>query len=111
MDGQEWTLAKASLHDGAKSRCKLIKVSVYRLFVHLNTAMIIYSILLWHGLTLLRNSPEFQWKLLNIKDMLKTRKWAMSATHLLGITIAGGSIVAGIDGGKVFNTWPLMNGA
>lgn len=87
------------------------RVSVYRLFVHLNTAIAIYSILLWNGMTLLRTSPEFTWRLLNVASMLRARKFGISATHLLGITIAAGSIVAGIDAGKVFNTWPLMNGA
>ena len=86
------------------------QVSVYRLFVHLNCAMGIFSLLLWNGLTLVRPSAEASWRAINIPNMLKTRKWAMLTIHLLALTIAAGSIVAGLDAGKVFNTWPLMNG-
>lgn len=87
------------------------RVSVYRLFVHLNTAIFIYSVLFWNGLTLLRPAPETTWRVLNDSHLLKTRKFAMIAIHLLALTIGAGSIVAGIDAGKVFNTWPLMNGS
>lgn len=87
------------------------RVSVYRLFVHLNTAIGIFSILLWNGLTLTRGTAEIVWKSVHENNMLKSRKLGMIAIHFLAATIAAGSIVAGIDGGKVFNTWPLMNGA
>lgn len=73
--------------------------------------MTLYSLVLWNGLTLLRSSPELTWRMAHIESFLKTRRWAFIALHFLGITIAAGSIVAGIDAGKVFNTWPLMNGA
>jgi heme a synthase len=86
------------------------KVSVYRLFVHLNCAIGIFSLLLWNGLTLVRPSAEASWRAIHIGSMLKTRRWAMLAIHLLALTIAAGSVVAGLDAGKVFNTWPLMNG-
>ena len=62
-------------------------------------------------MTLLRYPPETSWRVANIEPILKVRKWGKIAIHLLGLTIAAGSIVAGIDAGKVFNTWPLMNGA
>ena len=79
--------------------------------MHLNTAMIIYSLLLWNGMTLMRNSPETWWRTANFQSILKVRKWGIIAIHFLGLTIGAGSIVAGIDAGKVFNTWPSMNGA
>lgn len=60
---------------------------------------------------MLRYPPETSWRIANIEPLLKVRKWGMIAIHLLGLTVAAGSIVAGIDAGKVFNTWPLMNGA
>lgn len=88
------------------------RVSVYRLSVHLTTAITIYSFLLWNGFTLLRNPPETVWRGYRSFDgMLKGRKWAVAALHTLYLTIIAGSIVAGLDAGKVFNTWPLMNGA
>jgi cytochrome c oxidase assembly protein subunit 15 len=86
------------------------QVSVYRLFVHLNCAIGIFSLLFWNGLTLVRPSAEVSWRAINMAEMVKTRKGAMAAIHFLVLTIAAGSIVAGLDAGKVFNTWPLMNG-
>lgn len=62
-------------------------------------------------MTLLRFPAETTWRTANIEPILKVRKWGFIAIHFLGLTIAAGSIVAGIDAGKVFNTWPLMNGA
>lgn len=31
--------------------------------------------------------------------------------HLIAFNLVSGVSVAGIDAGKVFNTWPSMNGA
>lgn len=31
--------------------------------------------------------------------------------HFIAFNLISGVSVAGIDAGKVFNTWPLMNGA
>lgn len=87
------------------------RVSVYRLFVHLNFAICIYSYLMYTGLNLLRGPAELEWRNYDLRSILKTRRWANIAVHLLALTIAAGSIVAGLDAGKVFNTWPLMNGA
>lgn len=84
---------------------------MYRLFVHLNCAFVIYGLLLWNGLTLLRLPPETTWRSANVEPLLRVRRFALAAAHLLALTVAAGSIVAGIDAGKVFNTWPLMNGA
>lgn len=30
--------------------------------------------------------------------------------HLVALNLITGAAMAGIDAGKVFNTWPLMNG-
>lgn len=34
----------------------------------------------------------------------------MLLMFLISLNISSGSIVAGLDAGKVFNTWPDMNG-
>lgn len=87
------------------------RVSVYRLFVHLNMAMLIYSFSLWHGLCLVRRPQELTWTLKNFKTMTGVRRYGIILIHLLALNISSGSIVAGLDAGKVFNTWPDMNGA
>ena len=87
------------------------RVSVYRLFVHLNMAMVIYSFSLWHGLTLVRTPAEMAWTVENFKTMRSLRRYGIGLLALIALNISSGSIVAGLDAGKVFNTWPLMNGA
>lgn len=87
------------------------KVSVYRIFVHLNMAMIIFSFLLWNSLTLLMPATETRWTASSFQKMRTVRKSTLGIVGLLGLNIASGAIVAGLDAGKVFNTWPLMNGS
>ena len=87
------------------------RVSVYRIFVHLNMAMIIYGFALWHGLTVVGTPVEASWSLKNLKNMKSLRRYGLIIIHLLALNISSGIIVAGLDAGKVFNTWPDMNGA
>ena len=87
------------------------RVSTYRLFVHLNNAIIIYSFLLWNGLTLVSPKQESILSLKNFKHCEKVRKITICIIAALALNVMSGVTVAGIDAGKVFNTWPLMNGA
>jgi len=86
------------------------RVSPYRLFVHLNTAIIIYSGLLWNGLTLLRKPQEHLITPSLLPGSRKLRGLSVVLLHCLAFNIMTGVTVAGIDAGKVFNDWPLMNG-
>jgi len=86
-----------------------LQVSTYRLFVHLNTAIVIYSILFWNALTLLRRPQENFVNGVNHLHMKKMRRGAIFILHFIALNIMSGAFVAGIDAGKVFNTWPLMN--
>lgn len=83
------------------------RVSTYRLFVHLNTAIIIYSVLFWNALNLLR--PQQIETNLNLKNVKSIRRGAIFLIHLVVLNIMSGVCVAGIDAGKLYNTWPLMN--
>jgi len=46
-----------------------------------------------------------------LKSIKSSRKWAIIIIHALVFNLASGVSVAGIDAGKVFNTWPSMNGS
>lgn len=105
-----WWMVKSGLHAKPDYHTSP-RVSVYRLFVHLNTAMVIYSFSLWHGLSLLRQAPETTWTVNNFKQMKNIRIASIALLFLISLNISSGSIVAGLDAGKVFNTWPDMNGA
>lgn len=38
------------------------------------------------------------------------RGLSIGLIHLVALNLISGATMAGIDAGKVFNTWPLMNG-
>eukprot|EP01016_Furgasonia_blochmanni_P003591 TRINITY_DN1140_c0_g1_i3.p1 TRINITY_DN1140_c0_g1~~TRINITY_DN1140_c0_g1_i3.p1 ORF type:complete len:476 (+),score=60.82 TRINITY_DN1140_c0_g1_i3:64-1491(+) len=87
------------------------RVSTYRLFVHLNTAIFIYSVLFWQSLNLLRTGPERFLTGEIFKSSMSVRGKMIGILHLIALNILSGALVAGIDAGKVHNTWPDMNGA
>lgn len=41
---------------------------------------------------------------------MKFRKYTLLIVPFLALNIISGVAVAGIDAGKVYNTWPSMNG-
>ncbi|MGE7369851.1 COX15/CtaA family protein [Neorhizobium sp. NPDC001467] len=83
---------------------KLTSVSQYRLATHLVIACLIFSACIWimRGLAPQRN------------DAPPTRYsgWAAGGIAFLAVfQIYLGALVAGLDAGLSFNTWPLMDGA
>jgi cytochrome c oxidase assembly protein subunit 15 len=80
-------------------------VSHYRLSIHLIIAFSILSALFWIALNLLNRTKKkfFQFNLnyIFIKLLL----------ILLFIQIVLGAFVSGLDAGKIYQTWPLMNGS
>ncbi len=76
-------------------------VSHYRLTAHLSLALVIFSALLWTGLSLLNPRP--------VSVFSPTLKRLTHATMLvLTLQIVMGGLVAGLKAGHIFNTWPLM---
>lgn len=77
-------------------------VSPYRLVVHLAFALALYSALLWTGLSVLRPNPDAA------PAAPRHLLWALLA--LLSLTIVAGGFTAGLHAGKIYNTFPLMEG-
>ena len=81
-----------------------VSVSHYRLSIHLFIAFSIFSSIFWVLLNSLNNTKkfffEFNSNLLSIKFLL----------FLLFVQIIFGAFVSGLDAGKIYQTWPLMNG-
>jgi cytochrome c oxidase assembly protein subunit 15 len=81
-------------------------VSPYRLAAHLGLALAIFVIAVWSALTLGRSAgsadpgPRFN-------GLGRAGKLAVAFTL---ITMISGAFVAGLDAGKVYNTFPLMGG-
>jgi cytochrome c oxidase assembly protein subunit 15 len=92
-----WYMVKSGLVDR-------VDVSQYRLAAHFGVAVLIFGYTLWLilGLGLQR------------RDGAIARAPAIVAgliLLLIYLQLLAGALVAGIDGGMGFNTWPLMNGA
>lgn len=80
------------------------EVSQYRLAVHLMLALAIYALIVWTLLRLQAREP-----VLLMQRRLKTT--AIVILCLTFLQIYFGALVAGLRAGRVFNTWPLIDGA
>ncbi len=86
----------------------MVDVASYRLAVHLGLAFVIFGLTAWYVFLLGRTE----------KDLMQARragepKLVTAATGLMHITFVQvllGALVAGIDAGRGYPTWPLMNG-
>jgi len=78
-------------------------VSHYRLSVHLIMAFTILSFLFWILLNFFYNTKK---KIFNFKDNTSPIKILLIFIY---IQIILGAFVSGLDAGKIYQTWPLMN--
>lgn len=80
-----------------------VSVSQYRLAFHLTLATIIYAAILWTAQQL----KDQAWK----EAPARVRIGAFAITWLLLLQIYLGALVAGLDAGLIYNTWPEIDGA
>ncbi|MEA2977465.1 MAG: heme a synthase [Alphaproteobacteria bacterium] len=86
----------------ASGLAERVSVSQYRLAFHLTLACLIYVALLW---TAQRLSPR--------APLQAPRRLSISAAAILLMVLVQiylGALVAGLDAGLVYNTWPLIDG-
>lgn len=80
-----------------------VSVSQYRLAFHLTLACAIYAAILWTAQQLAPHSPGCA--------PARMRILARIIAFLLLAQIYLGALVAGLDAGLIYNTWPLIDGA
>jgi cytochrome c oxidase assembly protein subunit 15 len=80
-----------------------VSVSQYRLAFHMTLACAIYAAILWTARRLAPREPE------GLGTRL--RGGALAILILTVLQIYLGALVAGLDAGLNFNTWPLIDGA
>ena len=93
-----WYMVKSGLTNN-------VSVSHYRLSLHLGLAFIIISIIFWILLNFNKN---------NIKNFFINEKKNYIfylLIILIFLQIILGALVSGLDAGKIYQTWPLMNNA
>ena len=95
-----WYMVKSGLVDRPD-------VSPYRLTAHLAMAVAIYGIALWLALGLLRRGGERRMA----GDFRRLRRFANGLVALIFLVMLSGGLVAGLDAGLAYNTFPLMDGA
>jgi heme a synthase len=86
----------------------MVDVASYRLAVHLGLAFVILGFLAWYVFLLGRSEAE----LMTARRGREAKLFSLSTglMHFAFLQIVLGALVAGIDAGRAFPTWPLMNG-
>jgi len=86
-----------------------VDVASYRLATHLGLAFVILGLIAWYVFLLGRSETD----LLQARRSTEARLFGLSTglMHFTFLQILLGALVAGIDAGRGFPTWPLMNGS
>ncbi|NAZ36810.1 heme A synthase [Rubellimicrobium sp. CFH 75288] len=97
-----WWMVRSGLEEG------MIAVASYRLAVHLGVAFLILGLIAWQVNLLGRREAD----LIAARRLGEPRLFSASTglMHLLFLQIVLGALVAGIDAGRAFPTWPDMGG-
>ncbi len=80
-----------------------VDVSQYRLATHLTLASLIFAYALWLARALTPHRPEIVPR--------AVARLAPVIVLVLFVQIFAGALVAGLDAGMAFNTWPLIDGS
>ncbi|MBX2981771.1 MAG: COX15/CtaA family protein [Flavobacteriales bacterium] len=79
-------------------------VSQYRLAIHLCAAFIVFCLVLWTIFDIQWGRRSF------LGDGTSAAKWSRWLLVIVLFQIIYGAFTAGLDAGRIYNTWPLMNG-
>ncbi|MBL9054091.1 MAG: COX15/CtaA family protein, partial [Tabrizicola sp.] len=87
---------------------EMVDVASYRLATHLGLAFVILGVIGWYVLLLGRSEVD----LMTARRGREARLYSLSTglMHFAFLQIVLGALVAGIDAGRAYPTWPLMNG-
>ncbi len=97
-----WWMVTSGL-EGAR-----VDVASYRLALHLGLAFVLFGFLTWYVFLLGRSEAD----LLQARRVGERKLFGMTTglMHFAFLQVLLGALVAGIDAGRGFPTWPLMNG-
>lgn len=85
-----------------------LDVAPYRLAVHLGLAFVIFALLLWYALRITRDEvATLQARRQRIRRLML---WINGLAALVFLQVLSGALVAGLDAGRGYIDWPLMEG-
>ncbi len=91
-----WYMVKSGLSER-------VDVSQYRLAAHLGLAFLVYGYVLWMALS--------YWRVSETPAPISPLRWrAVILCAAVFVQVLLGALVAGLDAGLSYNTWPLMDG-
>jgi heme a synthase len=104
LGGVQGAIGWWMVHGGLQAG--MLSVPSYRLAVHLGLAFVILGLIAWYVLLLGRKETD----LLQARRAGEARLFSMTTglMHLAFLQIILGALVAGIDAGRAFPTWPLI---
>ena len=91
-----WYMVKSGLIEN-------ITVSHFRLAIHLNLALILFSSIYWYLLNFVNFSNKYFFNFSNKNNFIKI------FVLIIFLQITLGAFVSGLDAGEIYQTWPLMN--
>ena len=104
LGGLQGAIGWWMVHSGLQA--EMVRVASYRLAVHLGLAFIILGFIGWYVLLLSRSESA----LMTARRGREAKLFSLSTglLHFAFLQILLGALVAGIDAGRAFPTWPLM---
>lgn len=95
-----WWMVASGLQPG------MLSVASYRLAIHLGLAFVILGVIAWFIFRIPRREVD----LIQARRLTEDKLFRMSTglLHFSFLQILLGALVAGIDAGRAFPTWPLM---
>jgi heme a synthase len=87
---------------------QMVDVASYRLATHLGLAFVILGLIAWAVFLLGRRETDLMQARRGRED--KLFRLSTGLMHFAFLQVLLGALVAGIDAGRGFPTWPLMNG-
>jgi len=91
-----WHMVKSGLIEN-------VTVSHFRLAIHLNLALILFSSICWYLLNFVNFSNKYFFHFSNENNFIKI------FILIIFLQITLGAFVSGLDAGEIYQTWPLMN--
>lgn len=108
LGGAQGAIGWWMVSSGVTSGQGVTDVASYRLATHLGLAFVIMGFITWYILMLSRSERD----LMQARRAREAKQFGMATglLHLAFLQILLGALVAGIDAGRYFIDWPLMQG-